>query len=100
MEEVSRNILKHMVRSKSLQHHIVIIYDTEIMIPEADDQSKLEELRKNMHKLYSKKLDEHTPTEFALAVYYSDVINCRKMYIFLLEQKVIWMYFPKRCMEF
>ena len=46
MEEVSRNILKHMVRSKSLQHHIVIIHDTETMIAETDNQSKLEELRK------------------------------------------------------
>ena len=55
MEEVSRNILKYMVRSKSLQHHVVIIHDTETMIAETDDQSKLEELRKNMHKLYSKK---------------------------------------------
>ena len=49
MEEVSTNILKHMVRSKSLQHQIFVIYDTETKIAETDDQSKLEELRKNMH---------------------------------------------------
>ena len=55
MEEVLKNILKRMIRSKYLQHHIFLIYDTETMIAETDDQSKLEELRKNMHKLYSKK---------------------------------------------
>ena len=49
-----------------------------IMIGETANQSKREELRKNMDKSFTKKIGDHIPTRFALTVYYLEDIKCRK----------------------
>ena len=55
MEEIPGNTLEDLAGNKSLQHPSFAIYDFETMTIETDDQSKLEELCKNIDKSYTKK---------------------------------------------
>ena len=82
MEEVPGNILKYVVGSKSLQQHIFVINDFEILIVETDYHSKLEQLRKNIDKSFTVKTGE--------------ILNVQKINIFVIEEKIIWMYLLKR----
>ena len=75
MVEVPENILKHLIRNKSIQPSFIVVYDFETMIAETDDQPKVEELRKNKHKLSTVKTGEHIPIGFALASYYLENIQ-------------------------
>ena len=54
-----------------------------------DDQSKIEQVRKNINKSFTEKLSEHMPTGFALAVYYSEDIKCRKINNFVIEKRSV-----------
>ena len=54
MEEVPGDILKHVLGSKSLQHHIFVAYDFKTMVVE--NKSKLEEFRKNKDELFTIKM--------------------------------------------
>ena len=54
MEEVPGDILKHVLGSKSLQHHIFVAYDFKTMVVE--NKSKLEEFKKNKDELFTIKM--------------------------------------------
>lgn len=54
MEEVPGDILKHVLGSKSLQHHIFVAYDFKTIVVE--NKSKLEELKKNKDELFTIKM--------------------------------------------
>lgn len=77
MEEMAGNITKHQIRNNYLHSHFFIACNVETMIVETNNQSKLEELRKNINKSYTIKSAEH----------YSEDIKCKRN-IFVMEEKI------------
>ena len=59
-----------------MKQHIFVMYDFETM---TNRQSiKTRGIKENKDKTYTLKTGEHITTGFAVAIYYSDNIKCRK----------------------
>ena len=90
------NILKHLFQSKSVQPLFVNAYDFDTMIVETDDESKLEELRKNKDKSFTVNTSKHIRTGYTLVIYY---LEDMKMYIFVMLVRIVWIFLLKRFMK-
>ena len=77
MEETAGNISKHLLGNKILHLAFHIINDFETMTVKSDDQSKLEQLRKNKDEPNVIKTAEHIPTGFVMYFYYLEDIKCK-----------------------
>ena len=75
MEETAGNISKHILGNKTLHLAFHIINDFETMTVKSDDQSKLEQLRKNKDEPNVIKTAEHIPTGFVMYFYYLEDIK-------------------------
>ena len=66
------------------------------MIVKIDGYSKLQELRKNKDESYIIRTGEDIPTEFSVCIYHLVDIKGIEMYIFVIDEKIVWIYLSKR----
>ena len=78
-------MLQHTLQNKSLQPSFIVVYNFETMIVDTDDQSKLEELRKNKDESFTVKTGKHAPIKLALTVHYLEGIGQNKYFSYIGE---------------